>query len=662
MTRKMLLPLLLLMLSTPTLRAQLPFYDALELAKLNPVLDDKGKCFFPIAAKDQAAKILQKYSKTSTYGALQDEFDKNPFIGLPEVAAAASVPTTAAGDVLGSIAGFNVGVIADGMARFIVRRTKQELNAAFFQKFADLIKKPEYQDAQTLFPQTYLTLLSIGNQIYNYELYLTSLREAFEMDLNGMMINLERLVQSDRYKEFFDAHRELKAICLSSIYVGKQLQKGVHAGVILADFPVDALFDPAYEPFRNVNGAAKTLQLVSTSLRSKSSDRYWVDADSMRLMFNSHNKIALRIYLGLLYHQAENITFRLKKNGSTQDKSLQTAMREMYTDANNTARFLGATEIYIKEFASHATSVMQVVRKLAATDQADRRFIDYYDVFNASINLLEHASALHTVPGFEGVKPSEALLEQIFTARSGATIAMDISRRQYASAVMKLNRVFTFFLKNEATGAVSQFIVRYGSFMAAVAQADSSEQVAQAIENIALPSGSSRIKRESAFNVSLNSYAGLFAGYEKIEGIDDAFEVNAYGVTAPVGIAISRGHSILFLGTGKTNWREGKRGWSSSLFLSVIDIGALAAFRAVDDSTGSVPDIELKNIISPGVFYSLGIPKSPLSINIGWQAGPLLRTVTKDQNDYSESYSRFSLSLCVDIPILNFYVASKEWE
>ena len=85
----------------------------------------------------------------------------------------------------------------------------------------------------------------------------------------------------------------------------------------------------------------------------------------------------------------------------------------------------------------------------------------------------------------------------------------------------------------------------------------------------------------------------------------------------------------------------------------------MAAFRFENDSTESVPKIELKDIISPGIFYSLGIPKSPLSINVGYQVGPKLREVKSGVNEFSEAYTRFSVSLTVDIPILNFYTSQR---
>ena len=181
--------------------------------------------------------------------------------------------------------------------------------------------------------------------------------------------------------------------------------------------------------------------------------------------------------------------------------------------------------------------------------------------------------------------------------------------------------------------------------MAAVAQAKNSDEVESAIEAFALPAGSSRIKREACFNVALNAYCGLFYGGENIKGLDKGYK-STFGVTAPIGISISCGKAF-------------NGHWSNSLFLSFVDLGAITAFRFQDSETESVPKIELKDIVSPGIFYSLGIPKSPISINLGYQIGPLLRKVKPTVNSYESSYSRISVSVVVDIPLLNLYTKSK---
>ena len=167
-----------------------------------------------------------------------------------------------------------------------------------------------------------------------------------------------------------------------------------------------------------------------------------------------------------------------------------------------------------------------------------------------------------------------------------------------------------------------------------------------------MPPGSSTIKRVSIFNVSLNAYTGLYGGHEFIKGISDKQAINSYGVTAPIGFSLSWGHNLFGFNS--------KHEWSTSLFISLIDLGAVAAYRFGDDSTATVPSIQLKDIVSPGAFISIGIPKTPLSINLGAQMGPNLRKVDNNSsvpsNDYENKiYWRLSAGFVVDIPLLNLY-------
>jgi len=201
--------------------------------------------------------------------------------------------------------------------------------------------------------------------------------------------------------------------------------------------------------------------------------------------------------------------------------------------------------------------------------------------------------------------------------------------------------------------------IKYGTFIATVSLSKDSKEVQSAIEAVALPSGSYRVKRESAFNVSLNAYCGAFVGYEKVKGVDKGNaqvnfkfkDWNSYGVTAPVGIGLN---------FGKLKRCCLKNSQSLSLFFSAIDIGALAAYRFANDSASVVPKVELKDIISPGVFLTWGLGKTPFALSLGYQMGPILRKVSSSANTFADNkYTRFSVSLTVDIPIVNLYTKPK---
>jgi len=568
--------------------------------------------------------------------------DENPFFeNLFEENAGASL----AGFVdksVSSIGTLDVTNVADGFARFIVKRTKEELSVAFFDKFRELIGKPEYKDAQILFPQTYAVLTALGDRIYNYKVYINVLRESFEADLAALLPNMQRVIEDDNHAAFFKDHPDAKAVCLSSIYLGNALLNKQHPGRIIAGYPADVfLADPT---LLDAKGAAETLQLFSESIRSNGAEHYWIGMDTLVRLVD--DVVAQNIYLGLIYKKGENIKFRTT--------TFQLLLAQLKANKET-----GQIILFVKEFQRKADQVTEAIKNIAGKEQDKLSFSDYYNFYNATLNLVEHGATIHTLSGLASLKPNEKTTTALQVARLGGLVALDINRRNYSSAVVNVYQLYCMIAETNHEKA-KQFIIKYGSFMAAVAQAETSEEIENAIETAALPAGSSRIKRETPFNVSLNAYAGLFAGYERIKGVDGGSKFNSFGVSAPIGIAISRGHSFLFIGTGKKGWKENNCSWSSSLFLTMVDIGALTAFRFANDSTESVPHVKLKDIISPGVFLSIGVPKTPLSFNLGYQVGPLLREVTQQKNTYDKNYSRVSVSLCVDIPLLNFYTKSKD--
>jgi len=634
--------LIILMSKSAIGQDERPYYDAIELARLfNKYQKQSPPVKIPLSDPNVIA-ILESYFKNSTD--LDAEINSHPLLkdyfssgGNASINSTSLLNTRVGVSSLGAL---DVSTLADGFAKFLVKRTKEELNAAFFNKFYDLISKPEYKDAQLLFPFTYGMLQAIGSEIYNYEAYLNGLREAFEKDLHSLLPSLKKVIEDGTHSSFFTANPQLKAICLSSIYVGDGLLKKNHPGQIIADFPIDYLSDPS---LLNVKGSMQTLRLFSESIRSTGTTQYWITTEELAQLIQ--DPISLNIYFGLIYQQAKNENIQFK-NGVRLDTIIAKGSDQRK-----------ALEIYLKELQKLANVVTRSIESIKDLEKDKVSFEHYFSLYSSSLDLIEHASSLYKVQDLKLPKPDDKLLTQISLARAGGNIALDINRRNYSSAIIGIYELYASTITDKSAEPVKPFILKYGAFMAAVVQAEDSDEVAAAIEAVALPSGSSRIKRESAFNVSLNSYVGLFTGYERIKGVDnDGFKFNSYGVAAPIGISISRGHSILFLGTGDKGWKEGKKGWSSSLFLSVVDIGALAAFRFANDTIETVPNVELKDIISPGVFLSIGIPKAPLSFNLGYQAGPLLRKVDEDLNlEYNQNYTRFSISLCVDIPLVNFY-------
>jgi hypothetical protein len=527
----------------------------------------------------------------------------------------------------GKVGGMNITNIADGFAKFIVERTKQELSISFFEKFQEELEK--YPDLQTVFPQTFRTLSAIGEEIYMFEAYLMALRESFEEDLSSLPSNLHSII--DNHEVYFDKMPELKAELLSVFFIAEAFQDRQHPGEI-----IEALNTDIFDSDKNIKATLQTLQLLSRSLRSNNDTLYWVTSNEIKKLINDDD--LFKIFLGLVYQTAKNehITF-VDKNHVPVNLAERLKMENVS---------LVSFKTYISCFAQKALTLECKIRGIEKTMGDSLLFENYYSIVSSSIDLMKYSTGIERLLSFDKDSITlDAYTKQYFDiAQSSADIAVDVSRRNYSSAIVDACQIISYAatLNDTLFGDAAQKLLKYGSFMSMVVQAKSSDDVEDAIEAIALPAGSARIKRESAFNVSLNAYCGLnFMEYN----LTTKTKYFGPSVTAPIGFTVS------------TNLKTHS---SFSLFASLVDIGALAAFRFVNsDSILTDSTIHLKDIFSPGIYFSWGIPKSPISINLGYQIIPLLGAVSTNGNTYMQKASRIGLSVCVDLPLLNLYTKQR---
>lgn len=188
-------------------------------------------------------------------------------------------------------------------------------------------------------------------------------------------------------------------------------------------------------------------------------------------------------------------------------------------------------------------------------------------------------------------------------------------------------------------------VVRLIHLVNDLAKAKDAEDVEKAIEAFALPSGSYAIKRTAKFNVAVNAYPGLLFGPE-FTRMGGSLQTNmSASLTAPIGLSFA--------------WGTNKRG-SFGAFIPVIDIGAFTRVHLdADTNTFALPEINFGNVFSPGLYFSYGFPKSPLSINLGGQYGPQLRRI--EANGEAKSYEswRLGAGIVLDIPLFNVYTTPR---
>jgi len=277
------------------------------------------------------------------------------------------------------------------------------------------------------------------------------------------------------------------------------------------------------------------------------------------------------------------------------------------------------TEVPIKRFSVQLESRMKTLRVIV--DGKEIRVFDDDTAAQMTKNLMNYAAAYYALKIVKTTNDDAAFKRNQDNLRTDALA--------YAGKLIR------------NTGGLDERALSIIHLVNGMALAKDSKDVEKAIESFALPSGSYSIKRSSAFNVSLNSYPGILAAYDftQIEG--KSTSAFAPGFTAPVGLSVAFGNVRLL---GNT---------SLGIFVPLIDIGAVTRLHLDgDSSTETLPELNFKNIFSPGLYLTVGIAKSPFSVNFGGQYGPELKKIGSDINYQS---FRLGIGLTIDIPLFNLY-------
>ena len=628
--------------------------DALRLKRLI----DSGDA---LAAYEFSEKVKKQYvinSSTIFFAA----FPTPPaaFLAADITTAQSNAKAFTTKNILSAAAGLDVTTLADGAARFLVRRTKQELNAAFFNKLRQTLRQEKYKDFRLLFPQTHQALELIGTDIYDYQKYLNTLRTTFQKDLATLPPHLTRWVDEGSLQTYFTRKPHLKAGLRSSLYFYNELANGTHPGKAIEQFPVSYLTGLTFNgnnpnPLK-ADALSQALITLSKSLRSADhTRRYWVSADSVRLLVNDAR--AWKFYWAMLYATLRASPIQVVTGGSSLDGMV----------ANwETKGYISKISDFIEQTSQTEDALRQARSREGRDSVAYEHYFRFFEQFvqtaHGGYKLVHRLATGNDVPPDSRTGLVFGLLEEV------AELGLDVNHRKYSAAVAHAAAIYNR-LTSQATSetvtidgrtvkvvdhrndVIPQFL-RYGNFIAAVGEAKTSDEVAAAIEVFALPAGSSSVKRESIFNVSLNAFTGLLAGREIIPGVQTERGFNTTAISAPIGIAASLGR-IRLRGKSQGNTLGHN---SLSLFIPLIDLGAVTAFRFTNDSTASLPQIKLGTLFAPGVALSIGFGRTPISLTGGWQIGPLLRKVEVQNNAVNDKkYTRWFISANVDIPLLNFY-------
>ena len=533
-----------------------------------------------------------------------------------------------------NLMGLNVTNYADGIAKFLIVRGKQEVSTVFFERMKNDLDK--YPELQAILPNTTSIIVNVEN--HNLLNLLQELRDALVKDLIKTPQNLLSLRDLDTNECRNDVKCKARFNSISKIFtatasydprpitISLNLTQGIIDGNniavlinrIVSDFSICYIDD-------NFNGALKlTSILLNSMLTDQEQEGLFISETKLKNLFS--NPDLLNIYFGLVYQKYNKMDCysSIKINS----KDLKTIITAIINGRN--IFYAGITSFDNVNVAYKATK-----KQIGNGQNIDNSYYGALVVssFSAITRMIQISSEVLEVT-------STPEIIKISTNLSiGSDFCVDIQQRNYSGI---FNDLVKFISQNKVfpDTLVHQKVIKYLSFASNMAMAVNSDEINEAINAVALPPGSFSIKQKSGWNASFNGYIGYNWDYDNKPIKDEPY---AKGVYAPLGISISKGLSK-------------KCGGAITVFASIIDVGAIAAYRLTEGMIDTLKqEIRFESIFAPGLQLFAVIPKTPIAFGFGWRATPKLFYSGNSGFITIPSHDVFTISVLIDIPIFNIY-------
>lgn len=576
------------------------------------------------------ALTIRTYFNSGNYPAAKQvldvynaDIDSNPFLkeynGLfnkKELGiSGAALPNAQSGDIPGAGALFSSTSVIDAIARTIVKHFKEELDIAYLQRFRDSLAK--IQEFQLLFPATYKVIENMDP--YDYNLFLSTLQESAQSDIATMPDNLKNTLQYDLNNQKIK-DRDAGYYFLISLDVMNALQKSEHPAIAFSDISRNGFVDSISD--QNVRAVFKTVIILSRSIENADGNGWVKDEKLFQLAGGSSSSDTLRhLFLGLMYE---------KEKADLQNISVGNTNLKALIDSNATA-FLKLANVTLGDAAKAQRMIADINAKNSAGTLS---FDDYTTYIGSTLDMVK--DVVNNWPG--GADLHKLKTKYIPASEDGLDLVKNAHDKKYGMAFIDAVHICSDIVGDKFIKH-SEIIRIYGAFLMNIAKAQSSSELADALDKAAMPVGSYKVKRSSAFNVCIQSYAGITAGYEwLLPGGKGAFNI---GPTAPVGIAFSWGNRDVYKLSGS----------SFTVFVPIIDVGAVALFRLDNDTSPLPKTITWRQVLSPGLIFAVGLKNTPVTLFAGAQYSPQLRQV----DNIADNAIRLNAGIVVDIPLFNLY-------
>lgn len=580
-----------------------------------------------------------------------------------------------AGAILGGPAIEAIGIV-------IADRFREELTISFLNNFREKLRKEQYLGE--IFPNAKRILLY--DDPFKHKAWLTSFRGALKKDLDAIPENipslLEKLAEDSRLDQ---KQQKTIKIFLAAYEPGLTLaqnpEKSYAASTTLLANVIKLLQDATV--VENVsNEVVAGLSFSNMILKEFGDDTGsdWVSSQKLNELASFE---VSRLMLGLTIEKNKEKLSKLKIGSND---NLYGWLRDQSKSASD---FVTKSVTFVKKTSKNIEAVLKEVNSLqqVKAQKGKLTFADFEAVIKKSLETIVYLTDNDLTKEIAG-KGNDKVKNIIEKTKKSAEFAMDINtsianKEYFMIATTTLEFVEEVIPQDVLDSSkVLQEFLKYSNLAINVVSAEDPKELVDALEASILPAQSYRLKRNSYFSISINSYAGGYFGTEFLTNTDAANQQSyVTGFTAPVGIGVNWGigrsknptkystsptKTVFTKGTDGADTVKYKnyfRGHSISVFVSIIDVGAITSFRLANDET-PIEGIEWKNVFAPGARIVWGIGKTPLALSAGVQYGPTLRQITAASGVATpvvkSAALRADLSLTVDIPFYHLYTKTEK--
>ena len=553
-------------------------------------------------------------------------------------------------------------LIIDGTSKFLVEKTKQELNIAFIDKFRNVFKK--FEDFHILFPSSSNVILN--NDPLNFSNWGMQLKPAAISDINALPVNFSIFIKtSELYNRLNDKEKELLDAFFIIMHTLQMEYNGIEPFVMFNYINQEFGYNSGGSMV--INKSISFLHAISESFYRNETNVY-VPVDSI-INMNTHAKI---VFLDIFAAKNRNLLESININDKSVYLHITTQIKyyqsKQYKTWDNFI-FMAAAKL-IPTIRILNKSIKELKKNI---DKSAKRE-EYKKINNEILTLYDIAFNLYYMNNLTALYENDAYYVK-YKPIVQNTIDLNnyLLDENYPAALIAFNNIVNNgikFIINE-TPALSNVenvnkivemingIVYWGGFVTEIASMDSSYQVKNMLKKYAEPVGSYRIKRKFMSSISLNSFPGLYIGGETYKNGNSEW---SNGITAPIGFSfnfagrkeVKNFKDYDFI--NKKNKIKQYKGNVWGLYISVIDIAAPFVYRWSNDETEGFPeDIKWEQVFSPGGHITYGCKNSGLTFMFGAQMTPSLRKITENEIELYERSLRYGISLTYDIPVFTMY-------